>query len=142
MEKSASDLYQSVILTHNKHPHHFEKAEALPLHLEAYNPLCGDHYQLYLSIENNTIKAAFFHGYGCAVSKASTSVLVQTLEGKTLSEAQPLIEDFMQVVQGKLPANIPEDFKAFAAAKHFPSREQCATLSWESVQGLINEKHA
>lgn len=140
MENSSSDLYQHVILTHNKTPYHFTKAEELPLQLEAYNPLCGDHYQLYLSIEHQTIKKVFFHGYGCAVSKASTSVLLQTIEGKTLSEAKPLIETFMQVVQGEQPEGIPEEFKAFAAAKNFPSREQCATLSWERLQTWINEQ--
>ncbi|WP_299453205.1 Fe-S cluster assembly sulfur transfer protein SufU [uncultured Microscilla sp.] len=140
MEKSLNELYQSVILAHNKTPHNFKKAEELPLHSEAYNPLCGDHFQLYTSLEEEVIQQAFFHGYGCAVSKASTSVLLQTIEGKTLTEAKILIEVFMQVVNGELPANIPEEFKAFAAAKHFPSREQCATLSWQAFQTLIDEQ--
>ena len=139
MEKKLSDLYQEVILTNNKEPYHFQKAKEMPHSVEAYNPLCGDHFHLYFEMEGNTIKQAFFHGYGCAISKASTSVLLQQIEGKTLEEIKPIISEFLQIVHGEKESTDHADFLAFAAAKHFPSREQCATLSWDSLEKFVEE---
>lgn len=134
MKKQLSDLYQNVILKHNKAPYNFKKAEDQPHTIEAYNPLCGDHFHVYFTIEGGKVKQAFFHGYGCAVSKASTSVLLQRIEGKTLEEIIPLIARFMQIVHGEMSDASQEDLMAFAAAKDFPGREQCATLSWSALR--------
>lgn len=140
MEKQLGVLYQSVILQHNKTPHNFKKATELPQNIEAYNPLCGDHFQVYFELEGDVVKQAYFHGYGCAISKASTSILLQQIEGKTLKEIQPIINQFIDIVNGTTSTPIPEEFKAFAAAKNFPSREQCATLSWDSFQDFLKDQ--
>ncbi len=139
MEKKLSDLYQDVILTNNKTPYHFEKAQEMSHSIEAYNPLCGDHFHVYFELENNTIKQAYFHGYGCAISKASTSVLLQQIEGKTLEEIRPIITEFLQIVHGEKTDSSQADFLAFAAAKYFPSRDQCATLAWGSLESFLKE---
>lgn len=140
MEKKLSDLYQDVILTNNKEPYHFKKANDLSHSVEAYNPLCGDHFHLYFDMEGDTIKEAYFHGYGCAISKASTSILLQHIEGKTLTEVRPILEEFIKIVHGEADTSSQSEFLAFAAAKHFPSREQCATLSWDSFKEFVEKK--
>lgn len=104
------------------------------LMLEAYNELCGDQFTLYLQLENDRISDISFHGYGCAISKASTSVLAQTLLGQTVADAKHLTAQFLAFVKGETTAPPgPADFLAFQAAKDFPTRMKCATLSWEEL---------
>ncbi|MCL4150800.1 UNVERIFIED_CONTAM: hypothetical protein GTU68_041443 [Idotea baltica] len=102
--------------------------------IEAYNQFCGDHFHVYLKMKDEQIEAISFHGYGCAISKASTSVLVEQLSGKTLEEAKDLIQLYLKTIRNPDDsADAPEEFQAFAAAKKHPGREKCATLSWESM---------
>lgn len=134
------DLYQDLILQHNKTPFHFAKAEAADYVIEAYNPLCGDRFKLYLNVGNGKIEAIHFHGYGCAISKASTSVLAKNLSHQPLDKALELCEDFLKLIQSEeeLSLDNPE-FKAFEAAKNYPGRDQCATLSWEELRDLLEK---
>ena len=130
-----SNLYQKVILQHNENPYHYEKREQADQVIEAYNSLCGDSFKLYLDIEAGKVKAAYFHGYGCAISKSSTSILTKRLEGMALKDIPALCEQFFTYV---LPDQSPEapidaDFQAFEAAKQFSGRLKCATLSWEEL---------
>lgn len=141
MNTELSDLYQKIILAHNKNPFHFEKIEDVQINLEAYNPLCGDHFHIYLHIEEQQIKNAHFHGYGCAICKASTSVMIQHIITKRLDEVQALSEMFLKVAHDKITEQtaIPEEFQAFAAAKNFPSRIDCATLSWDTFLDFLKK---
>jgi len=133
-------LYKTVILKHNNEPFHYEKKEAAAHHLEAYNPLCGDRFNLFLEVKDEVIESVHFHGFGCAISKASTSVLAKHLEGKTLAQAQALCKEFAQVVSpNNTVENEKEEFAAFAAAKDFPGRLTCATLSWEAVKAFLEK---
>ena len=140
MNDKLKQLYKTVILKHNKEPFYYEKKETATHQLEAYNPLCGDRFNLFLEVNNGIIESVHFHGYGCAISKASTSVLAKNLEGKKVVEALVLCKDFQAVVS---PANSTEneleEFEAFAAAKDFPGRLTCATLSWEVMQKFLSE---
>jgi len=132
MNDKLKQLYKTVILKHNKEPFHYEKKESATHQLEAYNPLCGDRFNLFLEVNNGLIESVYFHGYGCAISKASTSVLAKNLEGKKVAEALVLCKDFRAVVSpDNSTENELEEFEAFAAAKDFPGRLTCATLSWE-----------
>lgn len=140
MNEKLKQLYQSVILQHNNHPAHYEKRDSSGYTLEAYNPLCGDRFQLYFDLEDGKVSRLSFHGYGCAISKASTSVLVKHLEGRPLEEALDLCLAFEAVVQPEAPATegeVTEDFEAFAAAREFPGRLKCATLSWEEMKQFL-----
>jgi len=131
---SLKNLYHKAILQHNKQPFNFRKMEEADLVLEAYNQLCGDQFKIFIKLDNNTITDISFHGYGCAISKASTSVLVQTLLEKNLAEAKKITAQFLKLVQGEdLEEVLYEDFLAFQAAKDFPTRMKCATLSWEEI---------
>jgi len=144
MKERLKQLYKSVILAHSKAPYNYKKVEGQE-QIEAYNPLCGDRFVLYLTIKDGIISELHFHGHGCAISKASTSVLVKHLEHKTLEEALILCTNFEQVTQisTDTPAEIlEEEFEAFEAAKDFPGRLKCATLSWEAIRKeIINSKN-
>lgn len=143
MNNRLKQLYKTVILKHNKAPFRYEKKEGTTHQLEAYNPLCGDRFNLFLEVKEGIIESIHFHGYGCAISKASTSVLVKNLEGKTIKQALALCGAFQQVVSpdGTATAiNELEEFEAFAAAKDFPGRLTCATLSWETIKSFLVEE--
>lgn len=137
-ENKLKQLYRSVILGHSKSPYHYEEMEAPDFQIEAYNPLCGDKYQLYIKLADGKIQMATFSGFGCAISKASTSILVKRLEGLSLQEIGPLKDQFMAIaMEGK--ATTDEEFEAFAAAKAFPGRATCVSLSWDSIENWLNQ---
>lgn len=138
MNEKLKQLYKTVILKHNNQPFHYEKKETAAHHLDAYNPLCGDRFNLYVDVKEAVIEKIYFHGYGCAISKASTSVLAKNLEGKTVTAALALCQKFEAVVAPESTSeNENEELEAFAAAKDFPGRSQCATLSWEAMKVFL-----
>lgn len=136
-ESKLKQLYRSIILGYNKNPYHYEEMESPDHEIEAYNPLCGDKYKLYLQIEDGGIKKASFTGFGCAISKASTSILVKRLEGMKLEEIVPMKEEFLSIAFEGVPTE-DEEFEAFAAAKAFPGRSTCVSLSWDSLQEWLD----
>ncbi|MCB0564145.1 MAG: SUF system NifU family Fe-S cluster assembly protein [Phaeodactylibacter sp.] len=142
MNDRLKQLYQSVILKHSKEPVHFEKKEQATYILEAYNPLCGDKFQLFFEIEDGKISQLSFHGYGCAISKASASVLVKKLEGRPVEEGLALCRQFLAMLQADKegPEDVDEELAAFAAARSFPGRMKCATLSWEEMEAFLKER--
>lgn len=134
MEQQLNELYHPMILEHNQNPSHYLKRPEAGVVLDAYNSLCGDKFKLYLDIEQDRVVAASFSGYGCAVSKAATSVLMEKIQGKNLEEIQGLIQAYFAITktdQENSPDADPE-LLAFAAAKKFPGRLKCAVLSWEA----------
>ena len=144
MKKDSRKLYQTVILSHNKSPFNYEKNEQAGFMVEAYNSLCGDQYTLYLEIKDQVIEKASFHGYGCAISKASSSILTRKLEGSNMIEIQNFIEGFLSIINGEkaIEDEIPEELLALCEAKHHPGRMKCATLSWEAMEAFISKHSA
>ncbi|MEM6699459.1 MAG: Fe-S cluster assembly sulfur transfer protein SufU [Bacteroidota bacterium] len=142
MNKHLKTLYQSVILEHNKSPLNYEKKEAASHQLEAYNSICGDKYRLFFEIENDRINALHFHGFGCAISKAATSILTKHLLNKTLEEAHQICQLYQKhlIPDALSKQEMVEDFEAFSAAQYFPGRAQCASLSWEEMERFLEEK--
>ena len=138
------DLYQEVILDHNKNPRNFHKMENATKVLEGQNPLCGDHYTLFLLLENNIIKDISFEGSGCAISKASASLMSSILKGKTREEAEELFQLFHKVVTGEIdPLEHLENLgklAAFGGVSEFPARVKCATLAWHTIHSALNEE--
>lgn len=132
MKDELKRLYSKLILERQKNPIGFERREDAEIVLEAYNPVCGDHFKLYLDIDGDVISKASYHGYGCALSKASTSLLIEELPGKTVDECKELIEFYFRSLEND-DDEVPEIIKALAMAKNFPGRKQCTTLSWETV---------
>ena len=136
-------LYQEIILEHNKNPRNFRKLAEANRVLEGYNPLCGDHYTLYLKIINDTIVDISFEGSGCAISKASASVMTTLLKGKTKSEAEKLFETFHLLVTGELKDVSFETLGklgAFAGVSEFPARVKCASLAWHTMHSALDAK--
>jgi len=136
-------LYQEIILEHNKNPRNFRKMPEATRMLEGYNPLCGDHYTLYLKIVNDTIVDISFEGSGCAISKASASVMTTLLKGRTKNEAEKTFERFHSLVTGELKDVSFETLGklgAFAGVSEFPARVKCASLAWHTMHNALDAK--
>jgi len=137
-------LYQEVILDHNKNPRNFRVMPDATSVVEGYNPLCGDHYTIYLKVVDDVVKEVSFQGSGCAISKASASLLSTVLRGKTKKEADELFDEFHRLVTGKTDpgANSGELGKlaAFAGVSEFPARVKCAILAWHTVHNALQGK--
>lgn len=141
MNQELRELYQQVILDHNKSPRNFRKMENATQSAEGYNPLCGDHIDVFLLIEDGIVKDASFKGEGCAISKASASLMTSILKGKTVQEAEKLFEKFHSLVTGKLGDNPDIDdlgkLAVFAGVQEFPVRVKCASLSWHTMMNAL-----
>lgn len=141
MNERLKNLYKTQILTYAKDSTHEGELTGATHALEAYNPMCGDKYTIYLLVKNGTVNDAKFKGYGCAISKASTAILVEKIMGKELSEVEALVSLFLQVINAKSPHQ-PEELTsdeallAFAATREFPERKKCASLSWDAVRNM------
>lgn len=136
-------LYQEIILEHNKKPRNFGKMTGANRTLEGYNPLCGDHYTLYLKIEDDKIIDIAFEGAGCAISKASASVMTTLVKGKTREEAQKMFDTFHKLVTGELTDVSFESLgklAAFAGVSEFPARVKCASLAWHTMNSALDAK--
>jgi nitrogen fixation NifU-like protein len=137
------DLYQEVILEHSKAPRNFRELAGANQHAEGYNPLCGDHFTVYLNVEGDSIRDITFQGSGCAISKASASMMTQALKGKSKAEAQKLFERFHALVTtGEANGDRPELGKlaVFSGVSEFPVRVKCATLAWHTLQAALEGK--
>ncbi len=138
------ELYQEIILDHNKNPRNFREIENADQVQEGLNPLCGDHYKFYLVFEDDKIKDIAFKGAGCAISKASASLMSSLLIGKTKDEAEHLFQLFHKVVTGELDAVEHRDelgkLAAFAGVAEFPMRVKCATLAWHTMHSALHEE--
>jgi nitrogen fixation NifU-like protein len=139
-----SELYQQVILDHNKKPRNFRKLEHANHTAEGYNPLCGDHLTVYLDLEGDQVKEVAFEGSGCAISKAAASMMTQAVKGKSREEAEALFGEFHSMVTGELDeekeANQLGNLKIFAGVRDFPVRVKCATLPWHTLQAALNKQ--
>jgi nitrogen fixation NifU-like protein len=137
------DLYQEVILEHSKAPRNYRELAGANQHAEGYNPLCGDHFTVYLNVDGDSIRDITFQGSGCAISKASASMMTQALKGKSKAEAQKLFERFHKLVTtGEANGNRPELGKlaVFSGVSEFPVRVKCATLAWHTLQAALEGK--
>jgi len=139
-----SELYQAVILDHNKKPRNFHKLETANRTAEGYNPLCGDQLNVYLKLEDDRVEDISFEGSGCAIWKASSSMMTQAVKGKSKQEAESLFDEFHRMVTGQL--NEEKDpnqlgrLKIFAGVREFPVRVKCATLSWHTLIAALNQR--
>jgi nitrogen fixation NifU-like protein len=137
-----SDLYQEVILDHNKNPRNFREIATATQTADGNNPLCGDALRVYVEMEDDKVKDVAFKGSGCAISKASASMMTQTVKGKTRAEAEVLFGEFQRMVTGELDAETDENhlgrLKIFAGVLEFPARVKCASLSWHTLHAALH----
>ena len=136
-----SELYQQVILDHNKKPRNFRRLETANRSAEGYNPLCGDQLTVYLEMEDEVGKEVSFEGSGCAISKAAASMMTQSVKGKTKQEAETLFDEFHRMVTGELDADATPNglgrLTIFAGVRDFPARVKCASLSWHTMHAAL-----
>ena len=140
------DLYQQVILDHNRKPRNFRVLESANRTAEGYNPLCGDQMKLYLDVEDGMIKDAAFQGKGCAISKASASLMTAAVIGKPVDEAEALFRRVHAMLTGDATASRDTSndgdglgkLAVFAGVREFPSRIKCATLPWHTLRAALS----
>jgi nitrogen fixation NifU-like protein len=135
------ELYQEVILDHQKRPRNFRKLEGANRKVEGYNPLCGDKITVYLRMENDVVKDISFQGSGCAISTASASMMTESLKGKTKEEAEKLFESFRDLIMGhdRNGAAAPlGKLAVFSGVRDFPVRVKCASLAWHTMRAALD----
>src|SRR6185295_1329363 len=131
-----SELYQQVILDHNKKPRNFRKLETANHSAEGFNPLCGDQLTVYLHLEDDAVQEVSFEGSGCAISKAAASMMTQAVKGKSKQDVEKMFTSFHEMVTGDTEDEEPEslgNLKVFAGVREFPVRVKCATLPWHTL---------
>jgi len=137
-----SDLYQEVILEHNKNPRNFREIEDADQYADGKNPLCGDALRVYVALDGDTVTDVAFKGSGCAISKASASMMTQAVKGKTKAEAEAIFHEFHRMVTGDLDIETDENdlgkLKIFAGVLEFPARVKCASLSWHTLNAALH----
>ena len=133
-----AELYQEVILDHNRRPRNFRPITGATCK-EGYNPLCGDRLKVYVTIADDRIADVAFEGSGCAISKASASLMTEALKGRTLDEARALFDTFQGMVTSPLGSELPAVGKlaALAGVREFPARVKCASLAWHTVRAAL-----
>ena len=137
------NLYQEMILDHNRRPRNFHRLGDANRSAEGYNPLCGDRITVYLKVAGDTIEEAAFVGSGCAISKASGSIMTTTLKGKSRGEVEDLFKKFHEMVTGKShegPAADLGRLAVFSGVSEFPARVKCATLAWHTLRQALDGK--
>ncbi|MCZ6734888.1 MAG: SUF system NifU family Fe-S cluster assembly protein [Planctomycetota bacterium] len=136
-----TDLYQQLILDHNKSPRNRRKLEPSDGRAEGYNPLCGDRVTVYLSLDGDVVRDIAFEGSGCAISTAAASMMTQRLKGKSVSEAKSLFEKFHRLLTDEhgVGDGGPElgKLEAFGGVRRFPARVKCATLVWHTLNAAL-----
>ena len=137
-----SELYQETILEHNKNPRNFREIEGADRTADGNNPLCGDALRVYVDLEGDTVKDVAFKGSGCAISKASASMMTQVVKGKSKDDAEKLFDEFHRMVTGGLDVETEENnlgkLKIFAGVLEFPARVKCASLSWHTLHAALH----
>ena len=137
-----SDLYQEVILEHNKNPRNFREIEGADQYADGKNPLCGDALRVYVAMDGDTITDVAFKGSGCAISKASASMMTQSVKGKSKQQAEHIFEEFHRMVTGDLDIETHDNdlgkLKIFSGVLEFPARVKCASLSWHTLHAALH----
>lgn len=136
-----SELYQQVILDHNKKPRNFHKLEEANRFAEGYNPLCGDQLTVYLKLDDEVVTDISFEGSGCAISKAAASMMTQSVKGKSKEEAETLFDEFHRMVTGELDEEATPNslgrLTIFSGVRDYPARVKCASLSWHTMLAAL-----
>jgi len=135
------ELYQEVIVDHNRSPRNFHAMADATRSLEGFNPLCGDRLTLYVKLDGERVSDISFNGCGCAISTASASLMTEALKGKTRAEAEEIFKGFHDMLINSAPPEDPAAFgklAALAGVREYPSRIKCATLCWHTLHALID----
>ena len=138
------DLYQELILDHNRRPRNRRALESPSAKAEGYNPLCGDRVTVFINVEDDKVKDVTFEGSGCAISTASASLMTEGIKGKTLAETRALFDRFHRLVTDQTaPVDDPAlgKLNVFAGVRDYPARVKCAILAWHTLRAAVDESH-
>jgi len=139
MDNELNELYQEVILDHNRNPRNFRALPDANRRAEGDNPLCGDHFTVFLKLDHDVIRDVSFQGAGCAISKASASMMTERLKGKTVAEARSFFTEFQKMlVTGQGDEEAMGSLYALKGVHQFPMRVKCAILSWHAMLAGLN----
>lgn len=137
-----SDLYQEILLEHNSKPRNFRKVEDASTTAEGYNPLCGDQITLYLKVVDDVVEDVGFQGVGCAISRASASMMTQSIKGKRLDEADGIFNAFHEMItrpDAEPDYDILGDLETLSGVNEYPTRIKCAVLAWHTMRSALND---
>lgn len=137
-------VYNELIMEHSMNSYNKRKLEKTDYEQIGHNPNCGDEITLELKLNGNIIEDMAFSGHGCAISQASTSIMIDTLKGKTLEEAQEIVNTFIGMIKREITNEETlkklEDAIVFKNVANMPARVKCALLAWHTIQEIINKK--
>ena len=136
-----SDLYQEILLEHNSKPHNFKKVEEANQTADGFNPLCGDQITLYLKVVDGQIDDVGFQGTGCAISRASASMMTQSIKGQTLERAEQIFDAFHHMITGpgaELDFDTLGDLETLSGVNEYPTRIKCAILAWHTMKAALS----
>ncbi len=137
------ELYQEILLEHNNKPRNFRQLEDANRQADGYNPLCGDQITLYLKVEDDVITDVAFQGHGCAISRASASMLTQSVKGETLAKAEEIFDGFHALItdpDAEVDYDLLGDLEMLSGVSAFPTRIKCAVLAWHTFNAAIEGK--
>ena len=138
------ELYQEVILDHNRHPHNFRELDGADRHADGFNPLCGDRLAVYVNLDGETVADITFIGSGCAISKASASLMTDAVKGKSVDEVRRLFERFLELVtddRAQVDDALLGKLAVFAGVRDYPTRVKCASLAWHTLRAAVEDRH-
>ncbi len=134
------ELYQEVIIDHGRHPRNFHQLEHANCQAEGFNPLCGDQLTLYLQVVDEVIHDAAFVGTGCAISTASTSLMIEAIKGMKVFDAEKLFKQFHEMLTENDANHHLGKLQALAGVREFPMRVKCATLAWHTLMAALEKR--
>lgn len=141
MSMELRELYQEIIIDHNRNPHNHHAMEDATVQANGFNPLCGDKLTVYLKINDDVVSDISFVGCGCAISQASASLMTDALQGKTIAESRDLFERFHALLthDGDVAWGSLDKLAVLAGVKAYPARVKCATLAWHTFHAALNK---
>ena len=139
MNADLEELYQSIILDHNRRPQNYRAMPDASAHADGTNPMCGDQFSVWIHMNGDVVEDVSFQGSGCAISKASASLMTQAVKGKTRAEAEALFDSFHGRVTGHGGGEGLGSLKAFSGVSRFPLRVKCATLAWHALKSALSD---
>ena len=136
------ELYQEIIIDHNRNPRNFREMAHPTVEAKGYNPLCGDKLTVYITLSDDVVQDISFMGCGCAISQASASLMTDALKGKTIAEAHALFEQFHRMLTSddEIQAISVDKLTVLAGVRAFPARVKCATLAWHTLESALNKE--
>ena len=138
---SLGDLYQEILLEHNSRPRNFRKLEDADRSADGYNPLCGDKVELFLKLDDEVISDVAFQGSGCAISRASASMLTQSIKGQSVEKAHQIFEAFHNMLtdpSAEVDYDLLDDLESLSGVSDFPTRIKCAVLAWHTLRAALD----